>query len=48
MIYKAANETPKAKAALEKAVASKDDFKEKSLANDALKDIEHWRHLVAP
>jgi hypothetical protein len=44
IIYKAAHDTTKAEVAFEKAVASKDDFKEKSLANGALKDIEWSRH----
>jgi tetratricopeptide (TPR) repeat protein len=48
MIYQAANDRTKAKAAFEKAVASKDDFKEKSLADSAIKNVEYWRHLVTP
>jgi tetratricopeptide (TPR) repeat protein len=47
MIYRSKNERDKAEAALKKATAS-GDFKEKNLADDALKDIEHWRHLVKP
>jgi tetratricopeptide (TPR) repeat protein len=48
MIYRAAHDQTKAKVALEKAAASKEDFKEKSLANATLKDLDHWQHLVTP
>jgi tetratricopeptide (TPR) repeat protein len=48
VIYRAANDRTRAKTAFEKAVASKENFKEKSLASAALKDIDYWRHLVTP
>ncbi len=41
MIYKQNNQTAEASTALKKAIASKDDFKEKSLADAALKDLSH-------
>jgi tetratricopeptide (TPR) repeat protein len=46
MIYKSANQRNEAEAVLKKAVANPVAFKEKSDAEDALKDIDHWRHLT--
>ena len=47
MIYRAANQRSEAERALKKAIASSRAFKEKSDAEAALKDIDHWRHLVS-
>ncbi len=46
MIHKGTNDNNQAETALKKAIASKEDFKEKKLADAALQDIYHWRHLV--
>ena len=46
VIYKANNQPSDAEAALKKAIESPVDFKERAQADAALKDIEHWRHLV--
>lgn len=46
MIYRANNERAEAQEALKKAISSPQDFKEKGDAQAALKDIDHWRHLV--
>jgi tetratricopeptide (TPR) repeat protein len=46
VIYKANNQPADAEAALKKALASPRQFKERAEADAALKDIEHWRHLV--
>jgi Flp pilus assembly protein TadD len=46
MIYKANDQRSVAEAALKKAVSSPREFKQRDAAQDAIKDIEHWRHLV--
>jgi len=46
-IYKANNQPAEAETALKKAIASPKDFKEKKEADAALKDLDHWRHLVS-
>lgn len=46
MIYKSANQRSEAETVLKKAVANPVAFKEKSDAEEALKDIDHWRHLT--
>jgi tetratricopeptide (TPR) repeat protein len=48
LIYKANNQRSEAENALKKSIGSTKDFKEKSLAQAALKDIDHWRRLVTP
>jgi Flp pilus assembly protein TadD len=47
MIYRAANQRSEVERALKKAIATSRAFKEKSDAEAALKDIDHWRHLVS-
>jgi len=47
-IYKANNQRAEAEAALKKALASPQEFKERSQADALLKDIDHWRHLNDP
>ena len=47
-IYKANNQRAEAEAALKKALASPQEFKERSQADALLKDIDHWRHLTDP
>jgi hypothetical protein len=47
MIYRAANQRSEAQSALKKAITSSRAFKEKSDAEAALKDIDHWRHLAS-
>jgi tetratricopeptide (TPR) repeat protein len=46
MIYKANNQRSEAESALKKAVSTRQDFKERTEAEAALQDIDHWRHLV--
>jgi tetratricopeptide (TPR) repeat protein len=48
LIYKANNQRSDAENALKKSIGSTKDFKEKNLAQAALKDIDHWRHMVTP
>jgi len=47
-IYKANNQRSEAKTALKKALASTQEFKERSQAEALMKDIDHWRHLTDP